>query len=228
MTLHPRWFVAHTHPHAEAKATAHLNRQGFEIYFPRYLKRRRHARRIETVAAPLFPRYLFVAVDLTAQRWRSIYSTVGVTRLVCNGDDPDRGARRDRRGSEEPRGRRRLHQARLPAAVSRRRQNSRARWRIHVLPRLVRRHGGTRADRDPARSIGPQGSRRAGRGFGRRRLSSPRLRRQVLRLCVRVTSSHPECGSVEFFSFPLQPLLGHPGHPLLDRPPSNGLAENLS
>jgi transcriptional antiterminator RfaH len=86
--LHPRWFVAHTHPHAEGKATAHLNRQGFEIYFPRYLKRRRHARRTETVAAPLFPRYLFVAVDLNVQRWRSIYSTVGVTRLVCNGDGP--------------------------------------------------------------------------------------------------------------------------------------------
>jgi transcriptional antiterminator RfaH len=85
---HPRWFVAHTHPHAEAKATVHLNRQGFDIYFPRYLKRRRHARRIETVVAPLFPRYLFVAIDLNVQRWRSIYSTVGVSRLVCNGDDP--------------------------------------------------------------------------------------------------------------------------------------------
>jgi len=86
--LNPCWFVAHTHPHAEGKATAHLNRQGFEIYFPRYLKRRRHARRIETVAAPLFPRYLFVAIDLDVQRWRSIDSTIGVTRLVCNGDDP--------------------------------------------------------------------------------------------------------------------------------------------
>jgi transcriptional antiterminator RfaH len=86
--LQPRWFVAHTQPNAEAKATAHLNRQGFDIYFPRYLKRRRHARRVETVAAPLFPRYLFVAIDLNMQRWRSICSTVGVSRLVCNGDDP--------------------------------------------------------------------------------------------------------------------------------------------
>jgi transcriptional antiterminator RfaH len=86
--LQPRWFVAHTQPHAEAKATSHLSRQGFEIYFPRYLKRRRHARRIETVAAPLFPRYVFVAVDTVTQRWRSIYSTVGVARLVCNGDEP--------------------------------------------------------------------------------------------------------------------------------------------
>lgn len=85
---HTRWFVAHTQPHAEAKASVHLDRQGFEIYLPRYLKRRRHARKIETVAAPLFPRYLFVAVDIAAQRWRSICSTVGVARLVCNGDNP--------------------------------------------------------------------------------------------------------------------------------------------
>lgn len=90
MTIHleMRWFVAHTQPHAEAKAASHLKRQGFEIYVPRYLKRRRHARKIETVAAPLFPRYLFVAFDMSVQRWRSICSTVGVSRLVCNGDDP--------------------------------------------------------------------------------------------------------------------------------------------
>ncbi|HUC48637.1 MAG TPA: transcriptional activator RfaH [Xanthobacteraceae bacterium] len=88
LQLNRRWFVAHTRPNAEAKAAANLVRQGFGVYVPRYLKRRRHARKIETVAAPLFPRYVFVAVDLAAQRWRSIYSTVGVARLVCNGDDP--------------------------------------------------------------------------------------------------------------------------------------------
>jgi transcriptional antiterminator RfaH len=86
--LTPRWCVAHTQPHAEAKATTHLRRQGFEIYFPRYLKRRHHARKIETVAAPLFPRYVFIAVDTAAQRWRSICSTVGVATLVCNGEKP--------------------------------------------------------------------------------------------------------------------------------------------
>jgi len=36
----------------------------------------------------LFPRYLFVAIDMATQRWRSIQSTFGVARLVCNGDDP--------------------------------------------------------------------------------------------------------------------------------------------
>jgi transcriptional antiterminator RfaH len=83
-----RWYVAQTHPHAEAKAAVHLDRQGFRIYLPRYLKRRRHARRIETVAAPLFPRYLFVAIDPATQRWRAIQSTIGVTQLVCRGEVP--------------------------------------------------------------------------------------------------------------------------------------------
>src|SRR6516164_4559943 len=87
-TFSRRWHVAQTHIHAESKATQHLTRQGFETYLPRYEKRRRHARRVETVAAPLFPRYLFVAIDITSQRWRSIHSTIGVSRLVCNGEEP--------------------------------------------------------------------------------------------------------------------------------------------
>jgi transcriptional antiterminator RfaH len=83
-----RWYVVQTQPHAELRAAQHLQRQGFATYLPRCLKRRRHARRTETIAAPLFPRYLFVAADLSAQRWRAIRSTIGVSRLVCNGDAP--------------------------------------------------------------------------------------------------------------------------------------------
>lgn len=82
------WHVVQVHPHAEAKAQIHLVRQGFATYLPRYLKRRRHARRTETVPTPLYPSYLFASFDPAVQRWRSIHSTVGVARLVCNGDVP--------------------------------------------------------------------------------------------------------------------------------------------
>ncbi len=88
MSNQPRWYVAQTHPNAENKAVAHLGRQGFVTYLPRYLKRRRHARRVDVVSAPLFPRYLFVEIDTAIQRWRSIYSTVGVSQLVGAGDAP--------------------------------------------------------------------------------------------------------------------------------------------
>lgn len=84
----PQWYVVQTQANAENKAVAHLSRQGFATYLPRYLKRRRHARRVDVVAAPLFPRYLFVEFDMGVQRWRSIYSTIGVSRLVCNGEFP--------------------------------------------------------------------------------------------------------------------------------------------
>jgi transcriptional antiterminator RfaH len=83
-----RWYVVQSQPNAENKAVAHLMRQGFTTYLPRYLKRRQHARRIDNVPAPLFPRYFFVAIDITVQRWRSVYSTIGVTQLICNGDVP--------------------------------------------------------------------------------------------------------------------------------------------
>ncbi|KRR18508.1 transcription termination/antitermination protein NusG [Bradyrhizobium retamae] len=82
------WYAVQTQVNAEAKAARNLVRQGFEIYLPRYLKRRSHARKVEKVAAPLFPRYLFVRIDLGTQRWRSVQSTFGVSRLVCNGPDP--------------------------------------------------------------------------------------------------------------------------------------------
>ena len=84
----PEWYVVQAQPNAESKAVAHLGRQGFATYMPRYLKRRRHARRIDVVTAPLFPRYLFVEIDMAIQRWRSIYSTIGVSRLICAGGVP--------------------------------------------------------------------------------------------------------------------------------------------
>jgi transcriptional antiterminator RfaH len=101
------WHVVQTHSRAEEKAAAHLTRQGYGVYLPRYLKRRRHARRSETVPAPLFPRYLFVAIDRKVQRWRSIQSTIGVRQLVCNGEDPasvSEGIIAELRGREDERG----------------------------------------------------------------------------------------------------------------------------
>lgn len=77
-----RWYVVQTQPHAEARANAHLRRQGFNTFLPTFLKRRRHARKTDTVTRPLFPRYMFVRVDPNTQGWRAIASTIGVMTLV--------------------------------------------------------------------------------------------------------------------------------------------------
>jgi len=82
------WYVVHTHAGAELHARRHLERQGFSCYLPQYLKRRRHARRVDWVSAPLFPRYAFVSLDIAEQRWQAIQSTVGVRYLICGDRKP--------------------------------------------------------------------------------------------------------------------------------------------
>ena len=88
MTTGASWYVVFTRPNGEETASQHLERQGFATYLPLRWALRRHARRQERVARPLFPRYLFVSLDLCTQRWRSVHSTVGVSHLVCRGDTP--------------------------------------------------------------------------------------------------------------------------------------------
>jgi transcriptional antiterminator RfaH len=83
-----RWYVVETQPRAEAKALWHLQRQGYTAYLPRYRKLRRHARRTDEVRAPLFPRYLFVEFDMARSAWHAIRSTIGIVRLVCQGEKP--------------------------------------------------------------------------------------------------------------------------------------------
>ena len=83
-----RWFVVHCRSNGEQKALFHLRRQGYETYLPFYKKIRRHARRLEKITRPLFPRYLFVKLDLESSCWRPIRSTLGVSRLICRGDFP--------------------------------------------------------------------------------------------------------------------------------------------
>lgn len=83
-----RWYVVHTKPRGEESAFFHLRRQDFDAYLPRHMKKRSHARRTDWVPSPLFPNYLFVAMDADQARWRSIRGTIGVNGLVCHGDRP--------------------------------------------------------------------------------------------------------------------------------------------
>ena len=83
-----RWYAVHTLPFAEARAESQLQRQGFRTFQPKRDKTVRHARRLRTVEAPLFPRYLFIVLDLAHHQWRKVNGTFGVSRLVMWGDQP--------------------------------------------------------------------------------------------------------------------------------------------
>jgi transcriptional antiterminator RfaH len=65
-----------------------LSAQGFHNFLPRHLKTVRHARKLRTVNAPLFPRYIFVALNLEIDPWRGVERTIGVSNLVSALDRP--------------------------------------------------------------------------------------------------------------------------------------------
>lgn len=83
-----RWYAFRATARQEATAEAHLADQGYATFLPRLNVTRRHARRAETRQVWLFPRYGFVALDLTRQPWRRVNGTRGVEGLVMAADRP--------------------------------------------------------------------------------------------------------------------------------------------
>ncbi len=84
----PRWFAVRTLPNQERRAQAQLQQQLFTTFLPLVEKSVRHARKMRTVKAALFPGYLFVALDLSRDQWRCINSTYGVSGLIMAGAQP--------------------------------------------------------------------------------------------------------------------------------------------
>ena len=83
-----KWYAVYTQARMEKWARSNLWERGHEVYSPQFLRQRRHARKTDWVSAPLFPRYLFVAVDPDNPSRRSINSAAGVINLVTFGDRP--------------------------------------------------------------------------------------------------------------------------------------------
>lgn len=83
-----RWYVVRSRPHCEAGAEAQLKAQGFRVFLPRVLRTVRHARKLRTAKTPAFPGYLFVALDLRRDRWRSVNGTYGVAGIIMGIDAP--------------------------------------------------------------------------------------------------------------------------------------------
>jgi transcription antitermination factor NusG len=83
-----RWFVARVLTHQENRAQFNLHRLGFRSFLPRLRRTVRHARKLRDTLNPLFPGYIFVIIDLSKHRWRSINGTFGVASLIMGGEQP--------------------------------------------------------------------------------------------------------------------------------------------
>lgn len=82
------WYAVHAKTGQEDFAQANLRRQGYVTFLPKSYRTIRHARSIKTTTAAFFPGYLFIALNLAADRWRSVDGTFGVLRIVKAHDRP--------------------------------------------------------------------------------------------------------------------------------------------
>jgi transcription antitermination factor NusG len=83
-----RWFVARVLPHQENRAQFNLDQLGFRSFVPRLRRTIRHARRLRDTLQPLFPGYIFIVIDLSKHRWRSVNGTFGVASLIMGTEQP--------------------------------------------------------------------------------------------------------------------------------------------
>ena len=83
-----RWFVARALTHQENRAQFNLHRLGFRNFLPRLRRTVRHSRRLRDTMNPLFPGYIFIIMDLSKHRWRSVNGTFGVASLIMGADQP--------------------------------------------------------------------------------------------------------------------------------------------
>jgi transcriptional antiterminator RfaH len=79
------WACAQLETGRLAVALHHLKLNGFATYTPRILQRRTMpARRLE-IAAPLFPGYTFIAIEL---QWHAARWCPGIVRIILDGERP--------------------------------------------------------------------------------------------------------------------------------------------
>jgi transcriptional antiterminator RfaH len=79
-----QWFVATTHQAQEKRAKSELENQKFETYLPMCVAEWAKAPKVK----PFLPSYIFIGLDPVCERWRAVYSTLGVKSVISSGERP--------------------------------------------------------------------------------------------------------------------------------------------
>ena len=87
MTSLSVWYLAYSKPRQESLAKEHLERQGFECFFPLISAEKMQKGKLCVVNEPLFPRYLFIKVR-PGMSLSPIRSTMGMNGLVVSNGMP--------------------------------------------------------------------------------------------------------------------------------------------
>ena len=79
------WVLIYTKPKQEIRANNNLLKQGFKTFLPLIATSNKNTEC--DAPTPVFPRYLFVQLNLNLKNWASIRSTYGVSKIIMFGEN---------------------------------------------------------------------------------------------------------------------------------------------
>ena len=82
------WYLIQYKPNSYRIAKLNLERQGFDTFIPMQKITKRINSKFVDFIYPLFKGYFFVAFDHRRSEWTKINSTIGVIKIICQGQKP--------------------------------------------------------------------------------------------------------------------------------------------
>ena len=81
------WIVARNKPNQDKIALINLERQNFEFFQPTFKTMSRVQNKFKEIIKPVFPGYIFIAINLEGKNWHKINNTRGISRIIVFGNE---------------------------------------------------------------------------------------------------------------------------------------------
>ena len=77
------WIVARNKPNQDKIALINLERQNFEFFQPTFKTMSRVQNKFKEIIKPVFPGYIFIAINLEGKNWSKINNTRGISSIIA-------------------------------------------------------------------------------------------------------------------------------------------------
>ena len=81
------WIVARNKPNQDKIALINLERQNFEFFQPTFKTMSKIQNKFKEIIKPVFPGYIFIAINLEDKNWHKINNTRGISSIIVFGNE---------------------------------------------------------------------------------------------------------------------------------------------
>jgi transcriptional antiterminator RfaH len=81
------WIVARNRPNQDKTALINLERQSFEFFQPQFKTISRVQNKFKEIIQPVFPGYIFIAINIEENNWHKINNTRGISSIIAFGNE---------------------------------------------------------------------------------------------------------------------------------------------